>query len=109
MPQNSEIGYVLDLPYPLVKDQDGSKEFSTLEYELFENVTQSNCFKIDKASSLIQLIRPLSTCTSSKTFKLVVRAEDNIGKEMNERNSANTTVFFKTFSYKKLNISFRLR
>uniref|UniRef100_A0AC35GTP8 Cadherin domain-containing protein n=1 Tax=Panagrolaimus sp. PS1159 TaxID=55785 RepID=A0AC35GTP8_9BILA len=84
--------YVLDLPYPLANDKDGSKEFSTLEYDLFENVTQSNCFKIDKTSSLIQLIRPLSTCTSSKNFKLIIRAEDNVNKDIKERNSANTTI-----------------
>ena len=98
LPLNTEVGYVLDLPYPLAIDQDGSKEFSTVEYDLLQNTSQNSCFKIDKASSLIQLIRPLHLCASNKTLKLVVRADDNVKKPKNERNFANTTVSIKNQS-----------
>ena len=92
IPLQSEIGHVLDLPYPLATDRDVSLDYSTIVYDMKENNSNSiSCFKMDKNSSIIQLVQPVASCSLDKIY-LSIRATDNPNGKVEERNMVNHTV-----------------
>ncbi|KAE9553245.1 hypothetical protein FO519_003553 [Halicephalobus sp. NKZ332] len=92
VPIGAEVGHVLDLPYPLATDQDISLGYSTIAYEMKENNSKSvSCFKIDRNSSIIQLVKPVVSCSMDKVY-LFIQATDNPNGNLKERNIVNHTL-----------------
>uniref|UniRef100_A0A1I7TPR6 Cadherin domain-containing protein n=1 Tax=Caenorhabditis tropicalis TaxID=1561998 RepID=A0A1I7TPR6_9PELO len=85
--ENSVLGTVLDLPYPLATDQDSDK-FSSLKYSI---TGDEGFFKIDEGSSIIRLVAPLDYETQ-RIHSLSIKCVDNDGKDPHHEVFASITV-----------------
>uniref|UniRef100_A0AC34Q5Z7 Cadherin domain-containing protein n=1 Tax=Panagrolaimus sp. JU765 TaxID=591449 RepID=A0AC34Q5Z7_9BILA len=90
LPQETEVGYVLDLPYPLAVDHDLSTSFSAIEYRILNE--EQSFFMIDKVLSIIQLVKPLSD-----NVQLHIQAVDNPNGL--DHNSVNYTLVVKVVKF----------
>ncbi|EFO87329.1 CRE-CDH-8 protein [Caenorhabditis remanei] len=91
--ENSVLGTVLDLPYPLATDRDSSK-FSSLKYSM---TGDEGFFKIDerlvfrKNNSTIRLVAPLDFETQ-RVHSLSIKCVDNQGRDPHHEVFASVTV-----------------
>ncbi|CAL2042239.1 unnamed protein product [Caenorhabditis brenneri] len=85
--ENSVLGTVLDLPYPLATDRDSSK-FATLKYSM---TGDEGFFKINESNSTIRLVAPLDYETQ-RVHSLSIKCVDNQGKDPHHEVFASITV-----------------
>ncbi|CAP29959.2 Protein CBR-CDH-8 [Caenorhabditis briggsae] len=85
--ENSVLGTVLDLPYPLATDRDSSK-FASLKYSM---TGDEGFFKIDESNSTIRLVAPLDYETQ-RVHSLSIKCVDNQGQDPHHEVFASITV-----------------
>ncbi|UMM31105.1 hypothetical protein L5515_012719 [Caenorhabditis briggsae] len=85
--ENSVLGTVLDLPYPLATDRDSSK-FASLKYSM---AGDEGFFKIDESNSTIRLVAPLDYETQ-RVHSLSIKCVDNQGQDPHHEVFASITV-----------------